>query len=270
MTAGPGLRLQHGTGAPILRNMIQIIEDDLVTCHIISALLKHLRFAYCEAHTGSEALEQLRSRPIDLVIADMMLPDMHGLDLLAQKHQMPHLRDIPVICCTAQADLATVEAAIGFGAVDFVRKPIVMQLLSERINRALARTPARWESWRDMSKRLRFHSRTLHPMLTIAQQMLRDLDEALARAETAGEPPQGEHGSELDAMLMRARGAALNVGAIRTVDLLDRLWSAPGAPRDIAALRAALLIEIVSFDEAIAARVAQGDMPAPAAAASAG
>lgn len=237
--------------------MIQIIEDDLVTCHILVALLKHLRYTYCEAHTGEEALQQLRAQPVDLVIADMMLPDMHGLDLLAKKHALPYLSDIPVLCCTAQAEIETVEAALGLGAVDFVKKPIVMQTLAARINRALDRAPRRWESWREMSKRLRFYSRTLQPMLGIAQQMLREVDEALARAESEAGP---EAVPELGAMIARARGAALNVGAIRTVQLIDRLWTAEGAARDPATLRAALVIEIASFDEAIASRAAHGEV----------
>ena len=53
--------------------MIQIIEDDLVTCQIIAALLKRMRYASCQAHTGAEALEQLRTQPVDMVIADMVL-----------------------------------------------------------------------------------------------------------------------------------------------------------------------------------------------------
>src|SRR6185312_13339625 len=150
--------------------MILLIEDDLVTCHIVTALLKRMRLTYCEAHTGAEAMEQLRTQPIDLVIADMMLPDANGLDLLEQKYNLPYLSDIPVVCCTAQADIETVEAAMGFGAIDFVKKPIVVQLFTQRINRAMERAPVRWESWRDMSKRMPFYSRTIGPMLGIAQQ----------------------------------------------------------------------------------------------------
>lgn len=229
--------------------MIQIIEDDLVTCHIIAALLERLRYRYCEAHTGEEAMRQLRTRPIDVVVADMMLPDASGLDLLAEKHSMPHLRDIPVVCCTAQADIETVEAAVGYGAIDFVRKPIAVQSFAGRINRAIERAPVRWESWREMSIRFRFYGRTIQPMLTIALQILRELDEALAAAQT-GERRVGE----LDALVARARGAAMNVGAVRTVQQIDKLWKGEGAPDEIAYLRAALVIEIASFEEVIATR----------------
>jgi DNA-binding response OmpR family regulator len=229
--------------------MIQIIEDDLVTCHIITALLKRMRYGSCVANTGAEALEQLRTRPIDLVIADMVLPDMHGLQLLEQKHSLPYLRDIPVLCCTAHADIETVDAAMGFGTVDFVKKPIVIQAFSARVNRAIERAPVRWESWRDMSKRLGFYGRTIEPMLVIAQQVLRDLDDALAQAQ------QGYvNANELNAMVSRARGAALNVGAIRTVHQFDHLWTGAGWMDEIEHLRAALVIELAGFDEAIQSR----------------
>ncbi len=226
--------------------MIQIIEDDLVTCHIIAALLERLRYPYCEAHTGAEAMHQLRTRPIDMVIADMLLPDANGLDLLAEKYGMPHLRDIPVVCCTAQADIETVEAAVGYGAIDFVKKPIAIQPFAGRINRAMERAPVRWESWREMSKRLRFYSRTIQPMLSIALQVLRETDDALARAQR-GVPNL----SDLNGVISRARGAAINVGAIRTVQQIDKLWKGEGEPDEIAYLRGALVIEIASFEEAI-------------------
>jgi len=237
--------------------MILIIEDDLVTCHIITALLKRMRFSYCEAHTGAEALEHLRTRPIDLVIADMMLPDMNGLELLEMKHSMPHLADIPVLCCTSKADIETVEAAMGFGAIDFVKKPIVVQTFTSRINRAMERAPTRWESWREMSKRLPFYSRTIQPMLVIAQQMLRELDEALAATENVS-----PNVAELNALVMRVRGAVFNVGALRTVHQLDRLWTETADKQAIEYLRAALVIELAAFDEAIAARATSEPMQA--------
>jgi DNA-binding NtrC family response regulator len=236
--------------------MIQLIEDDLVTCHIITALLKRMRLPYCEAHTGAEAMEQLKTLPIDLVIADMMLPDANGLELLEQKHSQPHLADIPVVCCTAQADIETVEAAMGLGAIDFIKKPIVIPIFTQRINRAMERVHVRWESLREMSKRMPFYSRTIHPMLVIAQQVLRDLDDALAEAER-GTP----NANELNTLVSRMRGAAANVGALRTVQQLDKLWSGSAATNEITNLRAALIIELAGFDAAISQYTGAGAEP---------
>lgn len=238
--------------------MIQIIEDDLVTCHILSTLLQRLRYTYCQAHTGEEAMRQLKTSPIDLVIADMGLPDTNGLQLLAEKHALPYLRDIPVLCCTAQADIETVEAALGYGAIDFVKKPIMVQSFAARVNRAMERAPVRWESWREMNKRLRFSGRSIQPMLAIAQQVLRELDTALADALVAETPP-----TDLNALVARARGAAANVGALRTVQQIDRLWQGQGATKDIEHLRAALVIELAAFEEAMVARATQGEGAMP-------
>lgn len=237
--------------------MIQIVEDDLVTCHIIAALLQRMHYTFCEAHSGKEAIEQLNTKPIDLVIADMMLPDMHGLSLLEYKYNQPHLRDIPVLCCTAQADIDTVEAAMGFGAIDFVKKPISVQSFAGRVNRAMERAPVRWESWRAMSRRLQIQTFAMTPMLTIAQQVLRELSDALAEADKGSLPRPA-----LDAIVARAHGAALNVGALRTAHQISTLWSGAAdgdVAGEIAALRAALVIELASFDEAIQARAAQGE-----------
>jgi CheY-like chemotaxis protein len=227
--------------------MIQIIEDDLVTCHIITALLTRMHRTYCVAQTGAEAIAQFTTRPIDLVILDMMLPDMHGLTVLEYKHALPYLRDIPVLCCTSQADIDTVETAMGYGAVDFVRKPLAVGQFADRVARALERAPTRWESWRDMSRRLRFHVSTMGPMLRIAQTVLRELDATLELAQRGNAALP-----ELNAVVARARGAALNVGALRCAQLIDRLWHSEGTPDELAHLRAVLVIELAAFDEAIA------------------
>lgn len=242
--------------------MIQIIEDDIVTSNIVAALLKRMRYSYCEARTGSEALEQLRTQPIDMVIADMMLPDMNGLDLLREKHGMLHLRDIPVLCCTAQADIETVEAALGLGAIDFVRKPIAVEFFAGRINRAMERAPVRWESWRDMTRRLRFQSRSIQPMLVVADQVLHELDDALA-ASQAGSTEM----ASLNSAVTRARGAALSVGAIRTVQQIDKLWKGDATPDDVMHLRSALVIEFAAFQDAMRSRSANVDSAAAGAAA---
>ncbi|MGI8510226.1 MAG: hypothetical protein ACR2MQ_12965, partial [Gemmatimonadaceae bacterium] len=102
---------------------------------------------------------------------------------------------------------------------------------------------------REMSKRLRFYSRTIQPMLSIALQVLREVDDALAQAQN-GVP----NIADLNGLIASARGAAINVGAIRTVQQIDKLWKGEGAPDEIAYLRAALVIEVAAFEEAIHTR----------------
>ncbi len=237
--------------------MILLIEDDLVTCHIMTALLKRLRHAHVVAHDGADALEQVARQPVDLIIADLMLPDMHGLELVEQILVRPHLQDIPVMFCTANADAKTVERALALGAVDFVKKPIVVDAFATRIERALKRAPARWESWREMIKRLRVDSRTFQPLLVLARDHLSELVQTLGRVRD-GRASVGDVGlSELSAQVLRVRGAALNVGAVRTVQLVDFLWSGRATAEDVADLHAALVIELAAFEQALQSRSSQ-------------
>jgi CheY-like chemotaxis protein len=223
----------------------------------MTALLKRLRHAHVVAHDGAEALEQVSKYPIDLMIADLMLPDMSGLDLIEQILVRPHLQDIPVMFCTAHADSKTVERALAVGAVDFVKKPLNVDAFAGRIERALKRAPARWESWREMIKRLRVDSRTFAPLLTLAREHLAELTQTLGRIRDGKQTVQEIGRDELSARVLRVRGAALNVGAIRTVQLIDFLWSGRVTPEDVNDLHAALVIELMAFEQALQSRSSQ-------------
>jgi CheY-like chemotaxis protein len=237
--------------------VILLIEDDLVTCHIMTALLKRMRHPHVVAHNAAEALEHVARQPIDLIIADLGLPDINGLDLIEQILVRPHLQDIPVMFCTANADPKTVERALAVGAVDFVKKPINVDAFAGRIERALKRAPARWESWREMIKRLRVDSRTFHPLLTLARDHLAEVVLMLGRIREGKSTVDEVGKEELSARVLRVRGAALNVGAIRTVQLVDFLWSGRATPEDISDLHAALVIELSAFEQALQSRSSQ-------------
>ena len=234
--------------------MILLVEDDLVTCHIMTAMLRRLRHAHVVAHAAAEALEHVARQPVDLIIADLMLPDMHGLELIEQILVRPHLQDIPVMFCTAHADPKTVERALAVGAVDFVKKPLNVDAFAGRIERALKRAPARWESWREMIKRLRVDSRTFQPLLTLARDHVAELVQTLGKLKD-GKATVDEVGrDELSARVLRVRGAALNVGAVRTVQLIDFLWSGRCTPEDVNDLHAAMVIELGAFEQALQSR----------------
>jgi len=237
--------------------MILLIEDDLVTCHILTALLKRHRRPHVVAHTGAQALEQIARQPIDLIIADLMLTDVHGLDLVEEILVKPHLQDIPVMFCTARSDQKTVERALSLGAVDFVKKPINVDALAGRIERALRRAPARWEPWREMIKRLRVDSRTFQPLLALTRDHVAALVETLGRLRSGKTTVDEVGAEELSARVQRVRGAAMNVGAIRTVQLIDFLWPARPTAADVADLHAALLIELGAFEQALLGRTSR-------------
>jgi CheY-like chemotaxis protein len=228
--------------------VILLIEDDVVAAHIITAVLKRGRVAYHHAASAAEARSAVAQLPIDLIISDMLLPDGDGLDLVEEFLVKPHLQDIPVVFCTTTPDAARVERALGLGAVDFLKKPINVDTFASRLERSLSRAPQRWETWRDLTRRLKVDSRTFPPLLRLVRDDLADVVQQLALVPAGGPPDD-----ELHSRVQRLRGAAQNVGALRTAQLIDFLWSGKRA-EDAADLHDALVIELKAFDVALAAR----------------
>ena len=102
---------------------VVIVEDDPMVAMLNRRYTeKDPRFQVCrECPDGRAALEYLRSHPADLVILDMYMPQMDGLDVLRQLRAAGVSTD--VIMITAASDTATVEAAMRLGVVDYLVKP---------------------------------------------------------------------------------------------------------------------------------------------------
>jgi CheY-like chemotaxis protein len=236
--------------------MILLVQDDLVTCHIMTALLTRRRLAHVVARTAAEALAHLAGTPIDLIVTDVTLPDAHGLDLVEDILARPHLRDIPVMVCTADASARTVERALALGVVDFVKQPLDVDALADRVDRALRRAPLRWEPWREVVRRLRVDSHAYYRLVALARDALGDVVRTLADIVEGRATLTELRAAALAASLVRVRGAALNVGAIRTVQLLDLFWSGPVTARVVADLHDALALEYAVVGRALQHRSA--------------
>ncbi|NUR74741.1 MAG: response regulator transcription factor [Thermoleophilia bacterium] len=112
-----------------------LIEDDPRIREVVGAGLGTRGFSVTSAPDGTAGIELLRSRPFDLVLLDLMLPDVDGLALLgAIREARPRL---PVIALTARADPASKLAGFAGGADDYVTKPFSLAELAARIKARL-------------------------------------------------------------------------------------------------------------------------------------
>lgn len=84
-----------------------------------------------QARTGAEALRLLGRTEIDLVLLDIYLPDMHGLELVRSMRAAGHSAD--VIAVTVARDLSVMRAAVSFGIVHYVIKPFTVRTLQDRL-----------------------------------------------------------------------------------------------------------------------------------------
>ena len=91
------------------------------------------------ATNGHEALNNLRSKSFDLVLLDIMMPDLNGYEVLERMRSSPELRDIPVIMISAIGELDSVVRCIELGAEDYLPKPFEPTLLRARVRATLER-----------------------------------------------------------------------------------------------------------------------------------
>ncbi len=89
------------------------------------------------AEHGGEALDLLRGRQFDLMLLDVMMPEVDGYQVLAEMKADPHLRELPVIMTSALDELDSVVRCIEMGADDYLTKPVNAVLLRARINSSL-------------------------------------------------------------------------------------------------------------------------------------
>src|SRR5215472_6116031 len=117
---------------------ILITDDDAVSCQLFAKVLEKEGYRVDCVQTGEEALSRLRERPHDLLVIDIRLPGMTGLDVTrAVRKEHPAL---PVIVMTAFGSMEATHE----GAFDYIAKPMHLEELKHTVSRALAqRTVAR-------------------------------------------------------------------------------------------------------------------------------
>lgn len=119
-----------------VRAHILVTDDDVMNLKIAEKLLKENYTVSC-ASSGKEALEILgRERP-DLILLDLHMPEMDGFEVLRNLRESPDLSDIPVIFLTADDDRSVEIRGFEEGAVDFIRKPFVSEIMLKRVQRML-------------------------------------------------------------------------------------------------------------------------------------
>ena len=103
---------------------ILIVEDNILNMELILDLLELYGHDVTEAEDGIKALERLAETKFDIILLDMQLPKMDGLEVLERIKKNPATADIPVIAVTAHAMKGSEEHFIEMGCVDYVSKPI--------------------------------------------------------------------------------------------------------------------------------------------------
>lgn len=117
---------------------ILIVDDSPTMRRMVMASLRELAsVAFDEAGTGLEAIEQLALSPVDLMVLDLNMPDMHGIEVVNFVRQHAAYRAIPIIILTTRGDDSSRAAALEAGAAAYLTKPFLPNVLSARVRELL-------------------------------------------------------------------------------------------------------------------------------------
>jgi diguanylate cyclase (GGDEF)-like protein len=114
---------------------ILIVDDTVSNLDILEDLLHE--YIVLSSTNGQDALEAVQEEPIDLILLDIMMPDMDGYEVCQILKSDPQTSTIPIIFITAKDDEASIEKAYEVGGDDYVRKPFLPKELLARVKKEL-------------------------------------------------------------------------------------------------------------------------------------
>ena len=122
-------------------NRILIVDDSPTIRKMVRASLQGLESSeFVEAGTGLEAIEQLAVGRVQLVVLDLNMPDMHGIDVLNFVRRQQQHQSLPIIVLTTRGDDASKQTAEDAGATRYLTKPFAPQVLATAVRDLLNHT----------------------------------------------------------------------------------------------------------------------------------
>lgn len=126
---------QRASGPRIL-----VVDDDATVCSLAAACIRHAlgeEYQISYAHNGQQALEAVRRERPDLVLLDILMPVMDGLEACRQLRSSPHTRDVPIIFLTGLGEEGDIDKGLALGANGYVVKPFSAATLAAQISELL-------------------------------------------------------------------------------------------------------------------------------------
>lgn len=118
---------------------VLVVEDDPTILQLLEVNFEMEGFSVLLAEDGAIGLEKARVSAPDVIVSDVMMPNMSGLEMVAELKGSPATNSIPIILLSAKAQGEDVRQGIAAGADDYVTKPFEPLDLVERVNSLLAR-----------------------------------------------------------------------------------------------------------------------------------
>lgn len=112
---------------------ILIVDDISTNIQVLGSILKRKGYSLSFATSGEQAVTMALSDPFDLILLDVMMPEMDGFEVCTRLGKDPRARDIPIIFLTARTALEDLARGFQVGAVDYITKPFNSEELLARV-----------------------------------------------------------------------------------------------------------------------------------------
>lgn len=201
---------------------VLVVDDNEVNRDLLARRLQRQGHAVTVAEDGLQALELMRSAPFDLVLLDIMMPQLNGYQVLENLKADEKLRHIPVIMISAVDDIDSIVRCIELGAEDYLSKPFNPVLLKARISACLEK------------KRLRDQEQAYSQELAEEKEkserlLLNILPQAIAERLKQGETTIADSFSDVTVMFADLVGftkLSTHLSPAELVELLNQIFSA--------------------------------------------
>lgn len=117
------------------RKKILIVDDSITNNMLCEAIFEENDYFVDTAEDGITALEKIQRNKPDLVILDIMMPDVNGFSVLEEIKSKPETQNIEVIMVSAKNDLQSIEKAKSIGAIDYLTKPLESDTLLNSVKK---------------------------------------------------------------------------------------------------------------------------------------
>jgi CheY-like chemotaxis protein len=121
------------------RRTVLIVDDEATTRTLVRLLLERDGFDVLEATNGREALDLAASRTPDLIVMDLVMPELDGYGAISELRRQPHHAATPIVVVTTEEGPAVEQRVVTLGADDYILKPFEPTVLTSRIKSAFRR-----------------------------------------------------------------------------------------------------------------------------------
>ena len=126
---------------------VLIVDDDASMRSLVKTLLANCGYELTEATSGEQALQYIKEQLFDVILLDIMLPAMDGIEVCTRLRSDPHNHHLAIIMLTATTDVEHINRAFAAGATDYVTKPIHPFGLTARVQAAVERARTQYQLW---------------------------------------------------------------------------------------------------------------------------